>query len=53
MNETRGMSNAHANANSSTQIDALRAQGQALTYIAQALLVQIESLNKQVDALLC
>jgi hypothetical protein len=37
---------------SSSKLEALRAQSQALTSIAQALILQIQALNKQVDYLL-
>jgi hypothetical protein len=42
---------AKANANTNTKLEALRAQGRALTSIAQALLMQIQALNTQVDSL--
>jgi hypothetical protein len=46
-----GHDGAKANANTNTKLEALRAQGRALTSIAQALLMQIQALNTQVDSL--
>lgn len=46
-----GENHGSLDANTNTKLEALRAQGQALSWIAQALLMQTQALNKQFDAL--
>jgi hypothetical protein len=46
-----GENHGSLDANAYPKLEALRAQGQALSWIAQALIMQTQALNKQFDAL--